>query len=131
MSADDTVRQKIDQHKQAILLMSQSDAELTAAVPSGAISTVLADNPVIQELKQLCEQAETLKAERDVIESELRNSNASLSSRFMAALADSGAINAEVSFDWSTNQSRLSNHKNCYKYKSQNCAKNDTLKTGF
>ena len=120
MSADDTVRQKIDQHKQAILLMSQSDAELTAAVPSGAISTVLADNPVIQELKQLCEQAETLKAERDVIESELRNSNASLSSRFMAALADSGAINAEVSFDWSTNQSRLSNHKNCYKYKSQN-----------
>jgi len=95
MSADDTVRQKIDQHKQAILLMSQSDAELTQAVPSGAISTVLADNPVIQELKQLCEQAETLKAERDVIESELRNSNASLSSRFMAALADSGAINAE------------------------------------
>ena len=100
MSADDTVRQKIDQHKQAILLMSQSDAELTQAVPSGAISTVLADNPVIQELKQLCEQAETLKAERDVIESELRNSNASLSSRFMAALADSGAINAEVSLDW-------------------------------
>ena len=54
MSADDTVRQKIDQHKQAILLMSQTDAELTQAVPSGAISTVLADNPVIQELKQLC-----------------------------------------------------------------------------
>ena len=95
MSADDTVRQKIEQHKQAILLMSQSDAEMTQAVPSGAISTVLADNPVIQELKQLCEQAETIKAERDVIESELRNSNASLSQRFMSALAESGAINAD------------------------------------
>ena len=95
MSADDTVRQKIEQHKQAILLMSQSDAEMTQAVPSGAISTVLADNPVIQELKQLCEQAETIKAERYVIESELRNSNASLSQRFMSALAESGAINAD------------------------------------
>ena len=74
--------------------MSKTDEELALAIPSGSISSVLSGNPVIEELKGLCEQAETIKAERDVIESELRNSETNMTHRFMNALNESGAINA-------------------------------------
>ena len=88
------VRTRIDEHKDSIILMSKTDDELAAVVPSGSISSVLSGNPVIEELKNLCEQAETLKAERDVIEAELRSSNSNMTHRFMTALSESGAINA-------------------------------------
>ena len=44
----------------------------------------------------MCEQAETMKAERDVIESELRNSSGDMTSQFMAALAADGALDTEA-----------------------------------
>lgn len=63
MSADNTVREKLETHRHAMLLLSGTDEALSAAVPSGSISSVLSGNPVIAELKQLCEQAEALKVD--------------------------------------------------------------------
>ena len=45
---------------------------------------------------KLCEQAETIKAERDVIESELRNSDGNMTNQFLTALAQDGALDTEA-----------------------------------
>jgi len=61
MSADNTVRGKLEEHRFGMQLLSGTDEALSSTIPSGSISSVLSGNPVIQELKQLCEQAEALK----------------------------------------------------------------------
>ena len=53
MAADDTVRQKLETHRASLVLMSGTDENLAAAVPSGSISSVLAGNPVVQELTKV------------------------------------------------------------------------------
>merc|ERR1711892_810565 len=96
MAADETVRQKLDTHQPSLLLMSGTDEQLAAAVPSGSISAVLSGNPIVRELTTLCEQAETMKAERDVIESELRNGQSNMTQQFLTALAQDGALDTET-----------------------------------
>ena len=76
--------------------MSGTDEQLAAAVPSGSISAVLSGNPIVRELTTLCEQAETMKAERDVIESELRNGQSNMTQQFLTALAQDGALDTEM-----------------------------------
>ena len=61
MSADNTVREKLDAHREGLFLLSGTDESLAQAIPSGSMASVLSGNPVITELKQLCEQAEALK----------------------------------------------------------------------
>ena len=51
----------MDTHKNGLILLSGNDEELARAVPSGSMASVLNGNPVIEELKQLCEQAESMK----------------------------------------------------------------------
>ena len=43
-------------------------------------------------LRQLMEEVETIKAERDVIESELKNASFDMKSTFLSALSKDGAI---------------------------------------
>ena len=47
---------------------------MTAAIPKvGVASSSAAASPVVQELRNLMEQVETIKAERDAMELELRD----------------------------------------------------------
>ncbi len=47
--------------------------EIEKALPPASPTAALQGSPVVGELKQLCEQVETLKAERDVIETEIKD----------------------------------------------------------
>ena len=48
-------------------------AELTAAIPKvGASSSSSASSPAVQELRKLMEQVDTIKAERDAMEQDLK-----------------------------------------------------------
>lgn len=73
-------------------LLSKTSSELEASVPSGSGSNV--DNSsAVATLRLLMEEVETIKAERDVIESELKSAMTDMKNTFLLALAKDGAIN--------------------------------------
>lgn len=88
--ADKIVQQKFEQHRQGIELLSQSDSEITAGVPSAACG--VQDSSAVCQLRKLMDEVETIKAERDVIESELKSATVDMRSKFLQALAKDGAI---------------------------------------
>lgn len=93
VDADNKVRQKFAQHKDKIQLLASSDQELSRSVPTGTARS--SNSPVVSRLRQLLDQAEALKNEREVIESELRSDSdySVMRSKFLQALAQDGAIN--------------------------------------
>ena len=54
-------------------------SEIEKSLPAGSPTAALQGSPVIGELKKLCEQVETIKAERDVIETEIKDAKCDLS----------------------------------------------------
>ncbi|XP_011303254.1 programmed cell death 6-interacting protein [Fopius arisanus] len=89
VAADSTVRQKFESHREGMEMLSLDESQLSSAVPSGS---ALQDSNAVSQLQKLMEEVETLKAERDVIESELKSATADMKSVFLAALAKDGAI---------------------------------------
>ncbi|KAK7480996.1 hypothetical protein BaRGS_00027811 [Batillaria attramentaria] len=96
IQADKIVREKYEKNKHAITLLSKSPAELEQSLPAAGNAGALQGNPVVQELRKLCEEVETIKAEREVIENEIKEAKFDMSSKFFAALAADGAINEEA-----------------------------------
>lgn len=92
VSADTTIREKYDKHKEGMDMLSAGPENLASSLPSAGSSSN-GSNPAIQRLKQLMEDVETLKAERDAIECELKNANADMKDVFLNALAQDGTIN--------------------------------------
>lgn len=92
VSADTTIREKYDKHKEGMDLLSAGPENLAASLPSAGASDN-GSNPAIQRLKQLMEDVETLKAERDAIECELKSANADMKDEFLNALSQDGTIN--------------------------------------
>lgn len=92
VQADRTVRDKFDTHRRGMELLSKPVAELTAAVPSGSVGNI-ENSSAVGTLRQLMEEVETVKAERDVIESELKSATTDMKDVFLSALAKDGAVN--------------------------------------
>ncbi|XP_059160822.1 programmed cell death 6-interacting protein-like isoform X2 [Physella acuta] len=95
IQADHIVKGKYDAHKNAIFLLSKPKGELEAALPAASAAASLQNSPVVKHLRELLEQVNTIKAERDVIESEIKDAKFDISSKFFAALATEGMINEE------------------------------------
>ena len=56
-----------------MLVLFASQAELAKALPSaGASSSSAAGSPAVKELRKLLEQVDTIKAERDALEQDLK-----------------------------------------------------------
>lgn len=55
----------------------------------------LKDSPAINEARQLCSKVETIKAERQAIESDLKEAKSDIVSDFTRALAEDGALDVE------------------------------------
>lgn len=92
INADKTVRETFDKHARGMELLSKAGGELQSACPSGG-GGGSADSPSAQRLRQLMETVDTIKAEREVIESELKSATIDLKDQFLSALAQDGAIN--------------------------------------
>ena len=52
--------------------MCTHQADIEKSLPSGSVTGALKDSPTVKELRQLMEQVETIKAERDVIENQIK-----------------------------------------------------------
>jgi len=95
INADSIVRERYGSHKAALALLSKSDADIEASLPSASPVAALQGLPVVQQLRGLMQTVETIKAERDVTESQLKEAPCDMSSKFMTALSQDGAINEE------------------------------------
>uniref|UniRef100_UPI00359017A2 programmed cell death 6-interacting protein-like n=1 Tax=Myxine glutinosa TaxID=7769 RepID=UPI00359017A2 len=95
VNADKVVQEKYDQLQQPIGLLCQPESDLQAAIPSANPTAALAGSEVVQELRSLLDQLETIKNERESIESELRSVEADMTSSFLEALAQDGALDEE------------------------------------
>jgi programmed cell death 6-interacting protein len=92
VDADNKVRQKFAAQKDRIHLLASSEQEILRSVPTG--TSGVSDSPPVRRLRQLLEQTDALKNEREVIESELQNASFNeMKTKFLRALAQDGAIN--------------------------------------
>jgi len=90
--ADSIVKDKFNSHLNGIRSLAGGEAAMMAFLPQGAGG---AGGSAATRLKELMENVETLKAERSVMESELRNTNVDMKDTFMSAAA-SGNLNEPV-----------------------------------
>ncbi|CAG5125760.1 unnamed protein product, partial [Candidula unifasciata] len=95
VQADQMVKEKFNAHKSAISLLSKPKGELEAALPAASAVASLQKSSVVVRLRELLEQVNTIKAEREVIEVEVKDAKFDMSGTFLAALAAEGLINEE------------------------------------
>nr|XP_003699475.1 PREDICTED: programmed cell death 6-interacting protein [Megachile rotundata] len=89
VTADKVVREKYESHKEGMEILSSDEGDLINAVPAGS---AVQESRTVAHLRKLMEDVETLKAERDVIESELKSAATDMKTTFLSALAKDGAI---------------------------------------
>ncbi|CAH1241324.1 PDCD6IP [Branchiostoma lanceolatum] len=92
--ADTIVREKYNKHAENITLLCKPE-DLTGMIPSSSPAAALQNSKCVTDLRQLMEEVETIKAERDVIESEIKEAKTDISSKFLTALAQDGVVNEE------------------------------------
>lgn len=91
VAADKVVREKFEKNQKGIELLSLPQDQLQQAMPAAG-GSVDPNCASVQKLKQLMESVETIKAERDVIESELKSATFDMKYEFLEALRKDGAI---------------------------------------
>ncbi|XP_012231815.1 programmed cell death 6-interacting protein [Linepithema humile] len=89
VSADKVVREKYENHKEGMEILSLDEDELARAVPKGS---AVQESSVVRQLRKLMDDVEALKAERDVIESEFKSATNDMKATFLSALAKDGAV---------------------------------------
>lgn len=92
VQADKVVRDKFDKCARGMEMLSKNPGELERAVPSSNKANVPHCSS-IEMLRNLMESVATLKAERDVIEAELKSATVNMRDEFLEALSKDGAIN--------------------------------------
>jgi programmed cell death 6-interacting protein len=92
VTADKTVREKFEKNLSGIEMLSKPIQELHSSIPSAAGGN-FQNCSSAQKLKQLMEQVETIKRERDTIESDLKSATVDMKDEFLRALQQDGAIN--------------------------------------
>lgn len=95
-AADKVIREKFATHRRGLELLSMTADQLAKEIPSAgsSVSSSQASNSSAgQRLRSLMESVETLKAERECIESELKSLTIDLKERFLSALSTEGVIN--------------------------------------
>ncbi|GFG30115.1 hypothetical protein Cfor_09518 [Coptotermes formosanus] len=91
--ADKVVRDKFESHRRGMELLTKGPDEILAVLPSaGSGGSNVKNSSAVFQLRKLMEDVETIKAERDTIECELKSATVDMKSKFLNALAQDGAI---------------------------------------
>ena len=94
MQADKVVREKFDIHKSHMDMLTGGPSNLETAVPSGSGSKN-SGLAIAQKLRDQLEDVETIKAERAVIESEIKGTKPDMKSIFTNIYTKEGVISEE------------------------------------
>ncbi|KAG7499878.1 programmed cell death 6-interacting protein isoform X1 [Solea senegalensis] len=95
VQADQVVRDRYGAHCDMIALLCKSEDELSAAIPSANPTKTLQGSEVVNVLRSLLSQLDEMKKERDTLEEEIKAVTFDMSTSFLTALAQDGAINEE------------------------------------
>ncbi|XP_044514263.1 programmed cell death 6-interacting protein isoform X2 [Gracilinanus agilis] len=96
IQADGQVRERYQSHRDTIALLCKPEPELNAAIPSANPARTMQGSEVVNVLKTLLAGLDEVKKERERLESDLKATTFDMRSKFLAALAQDGAINEEA-----------------------------------
>ncbi|NWI21465.1 PDC6I protein, partial [Crypturellus soui] len=107
--ADGLVKERYQSHRDTIALLCKPEAELNAAIPSANPAKTLQGSEarprnyslfqteiVVNVLRTLLANLDEVKKEREQLENDLKSVNFDMTSKFLTALAQDGAINEEA-----------------------------------
>ncbi|XP_013793109.1 programmed cell death 6-interacting protein-like [Limulus polyphemus] len=96
VEADAVVKDKFSKHKNSIELLSLPESELSARLPSASPVSSLGNSHSVQKLKQLMQEVEQIKTERETLEKDFQSVTIDMKTKFMDALAQDGAISEQA-----------------------------------
>ncbi|KAM9319406.1 LOW QUALITY PROTEIN: programmed cell death 6-interacting protein [Gastrophryne carolinensis] len=96
ISADAVVKERYQSQREAIAILCKPEAELNSAIPSANPAKTMQGSDVVNTLKSLLTQLDELKKEREQLENDIKSVNFDMTSKFLTALAQDGAINEEA-----------------------------------
>uniref|UniRef100_A0A4W6CZ46 Programmed cell death 6 interacting protein n=1 Tax=Lates calcarifer TaxID=8187 RepID=A0A4W6CZ46_LATCA len=95
VQADQVVRDRYSAHCDMITLLCKPEDELNAAIPSANPTKTLQGSEVVNVLRSQLAQLDEMKKERETLEGEIKSVTFDMSTAFLTALAQDGAINEE------------------------------------
>ncbi|XP_032436754.1 programmed cell death 6-interacting protein isoform X2 [Xiphophorus hellerii] len=95
VQADQVVRDRYNAQCDMIALLCKPENELNAAIPSANPTRTLQGSEVVNVLRSLLAQLDEVKKERETLEGEIKAVTFDMSTAFLKALAQDGAINEE------------------------------------
>lgn len=95
VQADQVVKERYSTHCDMITLLCKPENELNAAIPSANPTKTLQGSEVVNVLRSQLAQLEEMKKERESLEGEVKAVTFDMSTTFLTALAQDGAINEE------------------------------------
>ncbi|XP_069070966.1 programmed cell death 6-interacting protein isoform X1 [Pleurodeles waltl] len=96
VGADRLVKERYQSHRETISILSKSESELNASIPSANPAKTLQGSEVVNVLKSLLANLEEVKKEREKLENDMKSVSFDMTSKFLMALAQDGAINEEA-----------------------------------
>ncbi|XP_069032286.1 programmed cell death 6-interacting protein isoform X1 [Embiotoca jacksoni] len=95
VQADQVVKDRYNTHCDMITLLCKPENELNAAIPSANPTKTLQGSEVVNVLRSQLAQLDEIKRERETLEGEIKAVTFDMSTTFLTALAQNGAINEE------------------------------------
>ncbi|XP_041811804.1 programmed cell death 6-interacting protein isoform X2 [Chelmon rostratus] len=95
VQADQVVKDRYNTHCEMITLLCKPENELNAAIPSANPTKTLQGSEVVNVLRSQLTQLDEMKKERETLEGEIKGVTFDMSTTFLTALAQDGAINEE------------------------------------
>nr|XP_006124065.1 programmed cell death 6-interacting protein isoform X2 [Pelodiscus sinensis] len=96
VQADGQVKERYQTHRDTISLLCKPETELNAAIPSANPAKTMQGSEVVRVLRALLVSLDEVKKEREQLENDLKSVNFDMTSKFLTALAQDGAINEEA-----------------------------------
>ncbi|KAL3103138.1 hypothetical protein niasHS_002324 [Heterodera schachtii] len=94
-NSDALVRSKFEANRHGIELLSMTESELKNAIPGIGTNKGNSNSQTVNTLRNLLDQVQEIKMERENIEKELKKIRCDMSSDFAKALSENGVINEE------------------------------------
>ncbi|XP_066484951.1 programmed cell death 6-interacting protein isoform X1 [Tiliqua scincoides] len=96
VQADKQVKERYQSHRDTISLLCKPEAELNAAIPSANPAKTLQGSEVVNILKSLLASLDEVKKQREQLENDMKSVNFDMTTKFLTALAQDGALNEEA-----------------------------------
>ncbi|XP_060103578.1 programmed cell death 6-interacting protein isoform X2 [Heteronotia binoei] len=96
VQADKQVKERYQSHRETISLLCKPEEELNAAIPSANPAKTMQGSEVVNVLRSLLSVLDEVKREREQLENDLKSVNFDMTSKFLTALAQDGAVNEEA-----------------------------------